>query len=78
AYDGGETAPAAANEYYLIRQNIYDTNSPPPVPSARRSGRSIGVPGGMRLLDQAQKEHGKLEWKQHFGEAIGLADNGFR
>lgn len=32
----------------------------------------------MRLLEQAQKEHGKLEWKQLFGEAIGLADNGFR
>lgn len=78
AYDGRETAPAAANEYYLIRQNIYDPNSPPPVPSARRSGRSIGVPGVMRLLEQAQKEHGKLEWKQLFGEAIGLADNGFR
>ena len=35
----GETAPAA-NEYYLIRQDIYDPNSPAPV-SARRSGRSI-------------------------------------
>lgn len=55
AYDGRETAPAAANEFYLIRQNIYDPNSPAPVPSARRSGRSIGVPGVMRLLEQAQK-----------------------
>lgn len=24
------------------------------------------------------KEHGKLKWNQLFGEAIGLADNGFR
>ncbi|SSS48473.1 gamma-glutamyltransferase [Acinetobacter baumannii] len=32
----------------------------------------------MRLLEQAQKEHGKLKWNQLFGEAIGLADNGFR
>lgn len=60
AYDGRETAPAAANEYYLIRQNIYDPNSPPPVPSARRSGRSIGVPGVMRLLEQAQKNMANL------------------
>ena len=34
AYDGRETAPAAANEFYLIRQNIYDPNSPAPVPRA--------------------------------------------
>ncbi|QER40241.1 gamma-glutamyltransferase [Acinetobacter suaedae] len=78
AYDGRETAPAAANEYYLIRQNLDDPNSPAPVPSARRSGRSIGVPGVMRLLEQAQKEHGKLKWNQLFDEAIHLADNGFR
>ncbi|ENU30748.1 gamma-glutamyltransferase [Acinetobacter sp. CIP-A165] len=78
AYDGRETAPAAANEYYLIRQNIDDPNSPAPVPSARRSGRSIGVPGVMRLLEQAQQEHGKLKWNQLFDEAIHLADHGFR
>lgn len=41
-----------------------DPNSPAPVPSARRSGRSIGVPGVMRLLEQAQQEHGKLKWNQ--------------
>ena len=62
AYDGRETAPAAANEFYLIRQNIYDPNSPPPVPNARRS--LDWCAGVMRLLEQAQKEHGKLEWKQ--------------
>ncbi|RSN77025.1 gamma-glutamyltransferase [Acinetobacter haemolyticus] len=78
AYDGRETAPAAANEYYLIRQNLDDPDSPAPVPNARRSGRSIGVPGVMRLLEQAQQEHGKLKWNQLFDEAIHLADNGFR
>ncbi|WP_216069251.1 MULTISPECIES: gamma-glutamyltransferase [unclassified Acinetobacter] len=78
AYDGRETAPAAANEYYLIRQDIHDPESAAPVPSTRRSGRSIGVPGVMRLLEQAQQEHGKLKWDQLFNQAIDLADHGFR
>ncbi len=78
AYDGRETAPAAANEYYLLRQDMDDPQSPAPLPSARRSGRSIGVPGVMRLLEQAQQEHGKLKWNQLFAQAIDLADRGFR
>ncbi len=78
AYDGRETAPAAANEYYLVRQDLHDPASPAPVPSARRSGRSIGVPGVMRLLEQAQQEHGKLKWDRLFDQAIDLADHGFR
>lgn len=77
AYDGRETAPAAATPYYLIRQNALDAASPAPVPSARRSGRSIGVPGVMRMLDLAHKEHGKLEWSQLFDEGVALATTGF-
>ena len=42
AYDGRETAPAAATGYYLARQDQSNASSPAPVPSARRSGRSIG------------------------------------
>lgn len=60
AYDGRESAPAAATGYYLMRQDQSDATSPTPVPSARRSGRSIGVPGVLRMLEMAQKEHGKL------------------
>ncbi len=78
AYDGRETAPAAANEYYLIRQNIDDASSPAPVPSARRSGRSIGVPGVMRMLEMAHNEHGKLKWNQLFDNSVQLAEGGFK
>lgn len=78
AYDGRETAPAAANGYYLVRQDQNDPNSPAPVPNARRSGRSIGVPGVMRMLEMAHGEHGKLRWSQLFDEGIRLAENGFR
>jgi gamma-glutamyltranspeptidase/glutathione hydrolase len=77
AYDGREAAPQAATGYYLQRQDQADPDSPAPVPSARRSGRSIGVPGVMRMLEMAQTEHGKLQWNQLFDEGIKLADGGF-
>jgi gamma-glutamyltranspeptidase/glutathione hydrolase len=77
AYDGRETAPAAATGYYLARQDQADAGSPAPVPSARRSGRSIGVPGVMRMMEMAQKEHGKLQWTQLFDEGIRLSSQGF-
>jgi gamma-glutamyltranspeptidase/glutathione hydrolase len=76
AYDGRESAPAAATENYL--RYIDDaTNTNPPVPSARASGRSIGTVGIPRLIERVQKEHGKLAWKDLFGDAITLATNGF-
>ncbi len=78
AYDGRETAPAAATGYYLTRQNQDDANSPAPVPSARRSGRSIGVPGVLRMLELAHKDHGNMPWGALFGEGIKLANGGFR
>ena len=77
AYDGRETAPAAATGHYLTRQQQDDANSPAPVPSARRSGRSIGVPGVMRMLDLAHQEHGKLAWSSLFTQGITLAQDGF-
>jgi len=78
AYDGREAAPAAATAYYLARQDQADASSPGPVPSARRSGRSIGVPGVMRMLELAHKEHGKLVWSQLFDEGVSLATNGYK
>ncbi len=78
AYDGREAAPAAATGYYLARQSQEDPSSPAPVPSARRSGRSIGVPGVMRMLDMAHKEHGVLAWSDLFGYGIQLSTDGFR
>lgn len=78
AYDGRETAPAAANGYYLARQNQDDAGSPAPVPSARRSGRSIGVPGVLRMLELAHKDHGRMPWSGLFDEGIKLSNNGFK
>jgi gamma-glutamyltranspeptidase/glutathione hydrolase len=78
SFDGRETAPAAANNYYLMRRDQDDPDSPAPLPNARRSGRSIGVPGVMRMLDMAHKEYGKLPWNTLFDTGIDLAANGFK
>ncbi len=76
AYDGRETAPAAATENYL-RYVDDATDQTVPKPSARASGRSIGTIGVPRMIERVQKEHGKLAWKDLFGDAISLATNGF-
>src|SRR5918994_401165 len=75
AYDGREVAPAAATENYL--RWISDTDRTEPKPDARASGRSIGVPGIVRMLEDAHREHGKSTWRDLFQPAVGLADRGF-
>ncbi|MEJ8849893.1 gamma-glutamyltransferase family protein [Variovorax rhizosphaerae] len=77
AYDGRETAPAAATGNYL--RYVDDTSDQTaPLPNARASGRSIGTPGVMRMLALAHGDHGKLPWKDLFGEGTDLATNGFK
>ncbi len=52
--------PLSGSQRILFNSRYMTPNSPAPVPSARRSGRSIGVPGVMRLLEQAQKSMANL------------------
>jgi gamma-glutamyltranspeptidase / glutathione hydrolase len=75
AYDGREVAPAAATENYL--RWISDTDHTEPKPGAQASGRSIGVPGILRLLQQAHDAHGKTAWVNLLAPAVRLADDGF-
>ncbi|MEU7629464.1 gamma-glutamyltransferase family protein [Nocardia sp. NPDC049220] len=75
AYDGREVAPAAATENYL--RWVGDTDRIEPKPNARASGRSIGVPGALRMLELSHHDHGKTAWRDLFDPAIGLADRGF-
>ena len=87
SYDGRETAPAAATPDYLRYISAADTAPPLPVLSApesgasfnllRQSGRSVGTPGTMRMLDVAYKNHGSLPWKDLFTSAATLASDGF-
>jgi len=75
AYDAREIAPAAATENYL--RWISDTDRTEPKPDTRASGRSIGVPGIVRLMQDVHAEHGKTGWRDLFSPAIALADDGF-
>ncbi|WP_024805410.1 gamma-glutamyltransferase [Nocardia sp. BMG51109] len=75
AYDGREVAPASATENYL--RWVSDTDRTVPQPNTRASGRSIGVPGALRLLELAHSEHGRQPWRDLFTPAIDLADRGF-
>lgn len=76
AYDGRETAPAAATPNHL--RWIDDTTDRTTLrPSSRGSGRSIGTPGVVRLLALAHQDHGRLPWQALFAPAIRLASEGF-
>lgn len=71
--DGRETAPAAATpEWFLDPQG-----TPVPFMQAVKSGLSVGVPGNMRLAEEAHRRHGKLPWAALFEPAIGYARSGF-
>jgi gamma-glutamyltranspeptidase/glutathione hydrolase len=72
AWDGRETAPAAAKpDRFLVE------GRPMAFRDAVRSGASVGVPGLVRLLDDAHKSHGRLPWEKLFAPAIRLAEEGF-
>ena len=73
AYDGRETAPAAASgELFLDKRG-----NPRKFYDAVIGGLSVGVPGELRMLEMAHKKHGKLPWKRLFEPAIKLAAEGF-
>jgi gamma-glutamyltranspeptidase/glutathione hydrolase len=74
AFDGRETAPAAADERLFLAAD----GKPLPFAEAVVGGRSVGVPGTVRLLEMAHRQHGKLPWAALFQPAITLAENGFR
>jgi len=72
-YDGRETAPMAAKgDWFLV------DGKPMPFDQAQPGGKSVGVPGNIRLMADAHREHGKLPWKALFQPAIRLARDGFK
>ena len=73
AHDGRETAPAAASADLLLGED----GKPLPFEQAMQSGRSVGVPGAVRMLEAAHRRHGALPWARLFEPAIALAEQGF-
>ncbi|PAX07795.1 gamma-glutamyltransferase [Sphingomonas lenta] len=72
--DGRETAPAAATPQRFLGPD----GKPMPYRQAVLSGRSVGVPGNVRLMAMAHRKWGKLAWPRLFEPAIRLADGGFQ
>lgn len=73
AFDGRETAPAGVDENLFISAD----GTPMGFLQAVAGGRSVGVPGVLKMLELAHGEHGRLPWKDLFQSAIDLAENGF-
>jgi gamma-glutamyltranspeptidase/glutathione hydrolase len=72
-YDGRETAPAGATPDLFLGPD----GRPLPRGQAMISGRATGVPGVLRMLEMAHREHGRLPWTQLFGDAERTARDGF-
>ncbi|HEY0825432.1 MAG TPA: gamma-glutamyltransferase, partial [Ramlibacter sp.] len=74
AFDGRETAPAAADERLFLAAD----GKPLPFAEAVVGGRSVGVPGTVKMLELAHRQYGRLPWAALFQPAIRLAEQGFR
>lgn len=71
--DGRETAPKAATPQWF-----FVDGKPMAYGDAVPGGRSVGVPGNLRLAALAHNKHGKLSWRTLFQPAIRLAREGYQ
>ncbi|MBM3517518.1 MAG: gamma-glutamyltransferase [Alphaproteobacteria bacterium] len=72
-YDGRETAPAAATPGALLGA----LGQPRRFSEVVVGGLSVGVPGLLRALELAHRDHGRLPWAALFAPAIALTEKGF-
>ncbi|OZA21104.1 MAG: gamma-glutamyltransferase [Novosphingobium sp. 17-62-19] len=70
--DGRETAPKAATPQWF-----YADGKPLVWPDSVIGGRSVGVPGNLRLAAMAHNEKGRIAWRTLFQPAIKLARDGY-
>jgi gamma-glutamyltranspeptidase / glutathione hydrolase len=73
AYDGRETAPAAATPDMFLDAS----GKPLEFTKAVDGGLSVGTPGILKLFELAHGKHGTLPWATLFEPAIALAEDGF-
>jgi gamma-glutamyltranspeptidase/glutathione hydrolase len=72
AYEGRETAPAAATPDMFLNDGRAASFA-----SVGVGGLAVGVPGVLRMLEIAHREHGRLPWADLFAPAIELSERGF-
>src|SRR5690606_18865435 len=65
AYEGREAAPAAATPDMFLNED----GTPMSFAQAAAGGLAVGVPGVMRMLEMAHREHGRLPWADLFAPA---------
>ncbi|MGB0748512.1 MAG: gamma-glutamyltransferase [Magnetospiraceae bacterium] len=73
SFDGRETAPAAATPAFWLDE----ADNKVKFWDAVVGGRSVGVPGTLKLLEEIHQRHGKLAWSRLFAPTIALAEKGF-
>ena len=73
AWDGRETAPRGASANFARRAD----GSPAGFAELLATGRAVGVPGLVAMLEAAHRRHGRLRWERLVRPALRLAENGF-
>ncbi len=73
AWDGRETAPMAADERLFLDAD----GRMRPFFEVLVGGRSVGVPGVVRMLEASHREAGRLPWARLLQPAITAAEQGF-
>jgi gamma-glutamyltranspeptidase/glutathione hydrolase len=72
--DGREVAPSASDPDRFVGPD----GQPMPFVQAFPGGKSVGVPGNVRLAAMAHAKWGRLPWAQLIQPAIALAENGYQ
>ncbi|HEY4071003.1 MAG TPA: gamma-glutamyltransferase [Sphingomicrobium sp.] len=72
-FDGREKAPHAATPTWF-----YKNGQKMEFSDAQPGGKSVGVPGNVRMMALAHQRYGKLSWAALFQPAIKLARDGFK
>jgi gamma-glutamyltranspeptidase/glutathione hydrolase len=73
AFDGRETAPIGDTPALFLDKK----GAPLEFFDAVVGGKSVGVPGTLRMLEMAHRKYGRLPWKALFKPAIDLCEKGF-